>query len=105
MDNSHDLAHHVKQHVKGYLIVGLALILGTVVTVAMYYVHFESTALTITLALFIASVKASLVAGFFMHLISEKTAVYIIMASTAFFFASLMALTLFSFNDVPALTP
>lgn len=104
MDPSHDMAEHVKKHIRVYLAVGTALIVGTILTVAMYYVHFESTTVTIAVALFIASVKASLVAGFFMHLISEKAAVYMIMTSTVFFVASLMALTLLSFQDVPALS-
>ena len=96
--------HDISKHVKIYLLVFLALLVGTVITVAMYYVHFESTAVAVAVALFIASIKAFLVAGFFMHLISEKTAVYAIMASTMFFFASMMALTLFSFSDVPTVS-
>lgn len=54
------------------------------VTVGAYYVHLPSVALTVAVALFIASVKAFLVAGFFMHLISEKKMIYGILAATVF---------------------
>jgi cytochrome c oxidase subunit 4 len=101
-------AHHspeeVSRHVKIYLTVFIALLIGTVVTVALNYLHFDSKVLTIAIALFVATIKATLVACYFMHLISEKRMIYIIMGFTAFFFVGLMALTLFSFADVPATT-
>lgn len=95
----------ISKHIKTYIAVFIALLVGTVVTVALYYVHFESVAVTVTIALIIASIKAFLVAGFFMHLISEKTAIYAMMGSTLFFFAGLMALTLFSMADIPQFNP
>jgi caa(3)-type oxidase subunit IV len=52
--------------------------------------------LTIAVALFIATVKAFLVAGYFMHLISERKMIYGILAATVFFFAGLMYLTVWS---------
>jgi len=52
-------------------------------------------------ALLIASCKAFLVAGFFMHLISERKMIYCIMAFTAFFFVGLMGLTLWAMGDFP----
>ena len=58
----------------------------------MYFGH----KLAIAIALFIASVKAFLVAGYFMHLISERKMIYIILAFTVFFFAGLMYLTIWS---------
>jgi len=96
-------SHDVSKQVRIYIGVFVALLIGTVLTVGMYYVHFESMALGIAIALFIATVKAALVAGFFMHLISEKTAIYMVLASTVFFFIALMALTLFSMSDIPQL--
>ena len=90
-----------KKHIRGYMLVFVALLVGTVITVGMYYVHIPSVAITITVALFIASIKAFLVAGYFMHLISEKKAIYAMLATTAFFFAGLVALTLWSMNDFP----
>ena len=92
---------HVAKHVKVYITVFIALLAGTLLTVTMYYLHFNSVAVTVTIALFIATVKASLVAGFFMHLVSERKAIYAILAFTAFFFAGLMALTIWETHDNP----
>ncbi|MCI0748829.1 MAG: cytochrome C oxidase subunit IV family protein [Verrucomicrobia subdivision 3 bacterium] len=94
-------AHDVAKHVKVYIAVFLGLLAGTVATVAMYYVHLDSVPLTITIALFIATVKAFLVAGFFMHLISEKKTIYAILLATAFFFAGMMYLIVWGRDEVP----
>lgn len=99
MSNAHP--HELSRHVRIYLTVFIALLVGTVVTVGMYYVHFENVAVTISVALFIASVKAFLVAGFFMHLISERKAIYAILAFTVFFLAALMFLTVWGRDQVP----
>jgi cytochrome c oxidase subunit 4 len=82
--------------VRKYLTVFGALLAGTILTVGMYFVYFQSHRLAITIALFIASVKAFLVAGYFMHLISERKMIYGILAATVFFFAGLMYLTVWS---------
>ena len=83
-------SHDISKHIKVYVSVFVALLLGTILTVAMYYRHFESVAVTITIALFIATIKASLVAGFFMHLLSEKKLIYSVLGLTVFFFAVLL---------------
>ena len=51
--------------------------------------------------LFVAVIKAALVAGFFMHLISEKKAIYAMLAATLFFFAAMMYLTVWARDQVP----
>jgi cytochrome c oxidase subunit IV len=91
-----DHSHDISKHVRTYIIVFVALLVGTVVTVLMNSVHFDSMALTVTIALFIAIVKAFLVAGYFMHLISERKMIYGILTATVFFFAGLMYLTVWS---------
>src|SRR6266567_1337520 len=104
MDKTHSdtaHAHDISKHIKVYVGVFVALLVGTVLTVSMYYCHFDSMAVTITIALFIATVKASLVAGFFMHLISEKKAVYAVLAATVFFFTAMMYLLVWSRAQVP----
>jgi len=95
---------HFSHHVRRYLYVFYALIFGTVITVGASYIHFGSYAINIAVALVIACGKAFLVAGYFMHLISEKKMIYGIMAFTAFFFIGLMALTLWHYGDFPAHT-
>lgn len=98
--SSHD-THDLQKSVRRYLFVFYALIAGTAITVSAYYIHIPSVAITIAVALFIASVKAFLVAGYFMHLITEKKMIYGILASTAFFFASLMYLVVWSHDQMP----
>ena len=100
-DQHHDsVAHHVRR----YILVFVALIIGTIFTVWAAHIHFGSRSINIAVALVIASIKAFLVAGFFMHLVSERKMIYAILAFTAFFFAGLMILTLWSFGDFPPLT-
>src|SRR5215469_10993518 len=103
MSDQTQTEHHdnVAHHVRRYIYVFVALILGTIFTVWASYIRFPSREINIAVALLIASCKAFLVAGFFMHLISERKMIYAIMAFTAFFFTGLMALTLWSFGDFP----
>src|SRR5437899_11807069 len=83
-------SQELSRHIKVYILVFVALLFGTCLTVTMYYCHFQSMAVTITIALFIATVKAFLVARFFMHIISEKKTIYSILAPTALFFTALV---------------
>jgi len=89
-------AHDVKAEVRRYMIVFGALVVGTIVTVLASYVDFGSNTRNIIVGLIIASVKAFLVAGYFMHLISERIMIYTILIATVFFFAGLMYLTVWS---------
>ena len=85
------------------ILVGVALLIGTALTVWASYIDLGHH-WNIVLALIIACVKASLVALFFMHLISERQLIYTVLAFTAFFFAGLMFLTLYASSDVPSMT-
>lgn len=98
--DSHD-HHDMAAHIRTYMLVFGALLVGTLITVGMYFVHFESMAVTIAVALFIASIKAFLVAGYFMHLLSEKKMIYSMLGITVVFFFALGALTIWSSNDMP----
>ena len=90
----------IKKHVKLYVGIFFALLVGTVVTVLAAFVDLGHKA-NIALALVIASIKAFLVAGFFMHLTTEKRTIYTILACTVVFFIGLMALTVIAHFDVP----
>lgn len=79
----------VKKHVRTYVIVFFSLAFLTVVTVGVSYLHLP-VGRAIAVALLIATVKASLVAAFFMHLSHEKKIVLAILALTLFFFAALL---------------
>ena len=87
--------------VRGYLFVYFALLAGTGLTVWASFIPFGSREINIAVALLIAGVKAFLVAGYFMHLISERKMIYNVMGFTAFFFLSLMFLTLYAMHDFP----
>lgn len=99
-DDHHDIA----KHVRGYLIIGGVLLIGTILTVLVSYVDFGNHALNVGVGLLIATAKASLVALYFMHLISERTLIYTVLGFTAFFFVGLMFLTLGTYSDFPPLT-
>ena len=91
-------------HVRRYLYIFYALLFGTLITVGASYIPFGNHAINIAVALLIASGKAFLVAGYFMHLISERKMIYGMLAFTAFFFLGLMFLTLSAYADFPPLT-
>jgi len=91
----------VKKHRKVYLMVFLSLLVGTAITVGMYYKHFDSFSTTVTVALIVATVKASLVAAFFMHLSHERKTIYSTLLITACFLAAMMILFIHTRTDVP----
>ena len=91
---SHPMSvEEVKRHVKGYYIVLGALLCLTAVTVAISYLHLPFT-LAVIAALFVAATKASLVALYFMHLISEKTVIYSVVGVTGFFLLAVLGIAL-----------
>jgi cytochrome c oxidase subunit 4 len=96
---SHDTTHE-SHSIRGYLFVYFALLVGTVFTVWASYFDLGHH-WNIVLALVIACVKAFLVAGYFMHLISEKKMIYSVLSFTVFFFIGLMGLTLYGLHDFP----
>jgi caa(3)-type oxidase subunit IV len=94
-------AHHLQRAHKRYLTVYGVLIVGTVLTVAMYYVHFDELWQTVGVALAIAAVKASFVAAIFMHLWHGQRDIYRIMFFTFVFAAVLLGLTISSVYSLP----
>ena len=95
---SGDSAEDIKNHVKVYIMVFAALMVLTVVTVGVAYLAL-AVPLAITVALIIATVKGSLVASYFMHLVSEKSPIYWTLLVTAAFFLVLMFVPLFAMLD------
>lgn len=92
----------IKKHVRAYMMVFAALWTLTVVTVAVFYLHFTGV-IGIAIALLIATVKGSLVACYFMHLMSERKLIYWILALTVFFFIGLLLLPVLTELNVVAL--
>jgi caa(3)-type oxidase subunit IV len=89
----------IKKSIRSYMMVGAALLVFTVITVAVNQVHLSSVALAITVALIIASMKASMVGAVFMHLSHERKWIYGSLLLTAFFFVVLMSLPVLSILD------
>ena len=93
-----DHAIDIDKHVRVYITVFVALMVLTIITVAISYLDL-AVPIAVTVALLVATIKGSLVACYFMHLISEKKLIYAVLAVTAFFFVALLALPIFTVND------
>ena len=91
-------AEDIKKTTRVYILVFVALLALTMITVAVSTLHLSTTA-AITVALIIATIKGSLVASYFMHLISEKKLIYVVLILTVIFFVGLMLLPVGSFSD------
>jgi cytochrome c oxidase subunit 4 len=93
-------ADEIQKHVRVYVMVFIALACLTAVTVGVSYIHFGSHTINIAVALVIASIKASLVAAYFMHLISERKVIFAVLGLTAMFFVLVLFLPLFTVAEV-----
>ena len=96
MDASH--TEDIKKHVRTYILVFVALMALTIVTVAISYLHLDTTN-AIIVALIVATIKGTLVASYFMHLLSEKKMIYWTLILTAILFIVLMSLPIFTSFD------
>lgn len=92
--------HDIKQEIQRYWGVFVLLLTLTVLTVGISYLKF-GLAVAIIVAISIALVKGSLVACFFMHLISEKKVIFVLLGFVVFFFLSLMLLIYASYFNLP----
>ncbi len=96
MSDSH--AEDIDKRVRGYFLVGSALLLLTGITVAVAWLHLP-VKVAVTVALAVATLKASLVAAFFMHLISERKLIYGVLLLTVAFFLVLLFVPTFTVSD------
>ena len=88
----------IKKSIRSYMIVGAMLLVFTGITVAVNGFHLAVPA-AITLALIIATIKGSMVAGVFMHLSHEKKWIYGALLLTVAFFVVLLFLPLLTTAD------
>ena len=93
-----DHAADIDKHVRIYITVFVALMVLTIITVAISRVHLP-VPIAVTVALLVAVVKGSLVACYFMHLISEKKLIYAVLVLTVVFFAVLLALPVITHSN------
>lgn len=84
-------AEDIEGQIRVYFLVFGALAVLTVLTVAVAYLNLPIVPAVIV-GLSIATVKGGLVAGYFMHLISEKQVVYVLLAFTFFFVVAMLVL-------------
>ena len=97
---SNQAEQSIEHHIQTYIRVFIALGVLTVLTVAVSYLE-VSFIEAFFLAITIATIKGSLVLGFFMHLISERKAIIWILVTTFIAFLILMFLPLISLTDAP----
>ena len=86
----------IKKETRTYVLVFAALAVLTVMTVMVSELDL-STGPAVALGLLIALVKGSLVACFFMHLISEQKLIYSVLILTVVFFIVLIILPMGTF--------
>jgi len=99
MTEEHTEQHvDIDKHVRVYITVFVALMALTLITVGVSYLHL-SKGPAIFLALLIASVKGSLVACYFMHLISEKKLIFTVLIITVIFFIAVLLGPVFTHLD------
>src|SRR4051794_28586222 len=77
-DEPHGVSTPVPHHHVNYFAIFVALVVLTVITVAVAFKRFESELVNVLLALLVASIKATLVAMYFMHLKFEGKLIYFI---------------------------
>ena len=95
-----DAAHSAEfdKHVRGYIFVFVTLMVLTLMTVGVWRLHLP-VPVAIGVALAIATVKGSLVACYFMHLISEKKLILSILLLTIGLFVVLLLVPTFTVAD------
>ncbi|HEY4416195.1 MAG TPA: hypothetical protein VGO57_10925 [Verrucomicrobiae bacterium] len=90
---------------KSYLVRCAAIFAAVLCAVgAMIYISYlpeYGWSAKVAMILTVASVNAFLVAGFLMHLLSEKKLIYTVLAFTVFFVAGLFVLTIYAMHDFP----
>jgi|SRR5665213_132781 len=84
----------------GFIFVGILCAIGMMLWIS--YLPGHTWALKSALILVVACANAFVVAGFLMHLLSEKKMIYTLLAVTVFLFIGLMGLTLYAMQDFPA---
>ena len=97
MDDTH--AGDLKKHVRAYIMVFVSLMALTLITVAVSTLHLPVRE-AIAIALLVATINGSLVACYFMHLISEKRLILWVMALTVVFFIVLLLIPMWTVADV-----
>lgn len=79
MSEAHAHSEAMPHHKVNYFLIFGILVVLTIVTVGVAFIHIEQEWIKVLLALTIATIKASFVAAFFMHLKFESKLIYFIL--------------------------
>ena len=101
MSESHPV--EFKGYLRRCLYVFIAVVCTTSLMIGVSFLDPKqyTWAAKVAMILAIACVNAFVVAGFLMHLLSEKKMIYTLLGFTVFFFAGLMSLTIWAMHDMP----
>ena len=94
----HSDQESIKKTIRTYWMIGAALFVFTVITVAVNQIHL-AVPMAITVALIIATMKGSMVASVFMHLSHERKWIYGALILTVIGYAILMTVPMFTLMD------
>ncbi len=100
----HEHPVELKSYIRTCVYVFIAVLCAVSLMIWASYLpqeHF-SWPVKVGLILAVACCNAFVVAGFLMHLISEKKMIYTVLGFTVFFAAALMWLTVYAMHDFPA---
>jgi cytochrome c oxidase subunit 4 len=97
-DHAADHAHDIDKQVRIYITVFVSLMALTIITVAISRFH-PPVAVAVSIAMLVATIKGSLVACYFMHLISEKKLIYAVLGLTVAFFVVLLFLPVLTVSN------
>ncbi len=100
MSESHPV--DFKSYLRRCLYVFGAVLCTTSLMIAASFLPHYGWPAKVAMILTIACVNAFIVAGFLMHLLSEKKMIYTVLAFTVFFVAGLFVLTISAMHDFPA---
>ena len=93
---------NLNSYIRLCAVVFLVVLCTTSAMIATSFSHIgDGWTLKVALILAIAVVNAFLVAGYLMHLLSEKKLIYTVLAFTVIFFIGLMGLTVCATNGFP----
>ncbi|HSY09447.1 MAG TPA: hypothetical protein VK840_00885 [Candidatus Dormibacteraeota bacterium] len=98
---SHGHAVDFNNYLRRCLYVFIAVLCATALMIWASFLQNVGWPAKVTIILVVACGNAFVVAGFLMHLISERKMIYTLLAFTVFFFAGLMGLTLYAMHDFP----
>jgi len=99
---SHEHPVNFENYLRRCLYIFIAILCATAMMIWISFLPERYTwAAKVGMILSVAAANAFVVAGFLMHLISEKKMIYTVLAFTVFFVIGLFALTLYAMHDFP----